>query len=366
MHDGADATHLDQRRRLPPGGFPAVGRAPRPPRRLPAGQRRSPQRPDLPGRRHPPRRGRAGEPQGADGGMGRGDDRRAGHRALRGAFADLAVGRRRHRQLQRHDRRAARQQCRRRRSFRQARRQRPHLERAGKALPARSAAVRALLRQRGDRAGERSVARPLLSGHVADQRRQSRRRGAVAASRLSHGIPDGGSARALPGARASAVAGADAAGRGRPLRHAGGDAGRRSICRISQTYELGYLAWRRPEFTDYFDKHHIQLPLAKGDAVFFNPALFHAAGSNRTGDMQAHRQPAAGLLRLWPRHGKRRPHAHERGALSRAAGARQRAQRGRNAPTPSPPARKAIPSPPISIATRRSKASRPRRRLSSC
>ena len=55
---------------------------------------------------------------------------------------------------------------------------------------------------------------------------------------------------------------------------------------FSQTYELGYLAWRRPEFIEYFDKHRIQLPLVKGDAVFFNPALFHAAGSNRTSDVK--------------------------------------------------------------------------------
>ncbi|MEU6511160.1 phytanoyl-CoA dioxygenase family protein [Streptomyces sp. NPDC046942] len=50
----------------------------------------------------------------------------------------------------------------------------------------------------------------------------------------------------------------------------------------SQLYEPGYLAWRLPEFQAYFEEHHVQLPLAKGDAVFFNPALFHAAGSNRT------------------------------------------------------------------------------------
>ena len=31
---------------------------------------------------------------------------------------------------------------------------------------------------------------------------------------------------------------------------------------------------------------HVQLPLAKGDAVFFNPALFHAAGTNRTADVR--------------------------------------------------------------------------------
>ncbi|MFF9275515.1 phytanoyl-CoA dioxygenase family protein [Streptomyces griseosporeus] len=50
----------------------------------------------------------------------------------------------------------------------------------------------------------------------------------------------------------------------------------------SQAYEPGYLAWRLPAFQAYFDRHHVQLPLAKGDAVFFNPALFHAAGSNRS------------------------------------------------------------------------------------
>ncbi|MEU0969613.1 phytanoyl-CoA dioxygenase family protein [Streptomyces sp. NPDC005917] len=54
----------------------------------------------------------------------------------------------------------------------------------------------------------------------------------------------------------------------------------------SQTYEPGYLAWRRPEFQDYFKAHHVQLPLAKGDAAFFNPAVFHAAGTNRTVDVR--------------------------------------------------------------------------------
>jgi ectoine hydroxylase-related dioxygenase (phytanoyl-CoA dioxygenase family) len=54
----------------------------------------------------------------------------------------------------------------------------------------------------------------------------------------------------------------------------------------SQKYEPGYLAWRRPEFRAYFDAHHVQLPLAKGDAAFFNPALFHAAGTNRSADVR--------------------------------------------------------------------------------
>ncbi|GFM19054.1 MULTISPECIES: phytanoyl-CoA dioxygenase family protein [Mycobacteriaceae] len=48
----------------------------------------------------------------------------------------------------------------------------------------------------------------------------------------------------------------------------------------SQRFTGGYLAFNRPEFVDYFAAHHVQLPLRKGDAVFFNPALYHGAGSN--------------------------------------------------------------------------------------
>ncbi len=54
----------------------------------------------------------------------------------------------------------------------------------------------------------------------------------------------------------------------------------------SQKYAPGYLAWRRPEFREYFEAHRVQLPLAKGDAAFFNPALFHGAGSNVSADVQ--------------------------------------------------------------------------------
>jgi ectoine hydroxylase-related dioxygenase (phytanoyl-CoA dioxygenase family) len=50
----------------------------------------------------------------------------------------------------------------------------------------------------------------------------------------------------------------------------------------SQRYEPGYVAVTTPAFRAYFTDHHVQLALAKGDAVFFNPALFHAAGANRT------------------------------------------------------------------------------------
>ncbi|NWD81104.1 phytanoyl-CoA dioxygenase family protein [Pseudomonas reactans] len=69
---------------------------------------------------------------------------------------------------------------------------------------------------------------------------------------------------------------------------------------FSQQYNLGYLAWRRPEFIDYFQQHAVQLPLNKGDLLFFNPALFHAAGTNRTPD----RQRMANLLQISSAFGK--------------------------------------------------------------
>jgi ectoine hydroxylase-related dioxygenase (phytanoyl-CoA dioxygenase family) len=53
---------------------------------------------------------------------------------------------------------------------------------------------------------------------------------------------------------------------------------------FSQTFAPGYFAWRKPEFKTYFSDHYTQLPLEKGDMAFFNPALFHAAGHNKTTD----------------------------------------------------------------------------------
>lgn len=69
---------------------------------------------------------------------------------------------------------------------------------------------------------------------------------------------------------------------------------------FSQQYALGYLAWRREDFIDYFQQHAVQLPLHKGDLLFFNPALFHAAGTNRTAD----RQRMANLLQISSAFGK--------------------------------------------------------------
>ncbi|MEO9576321.1 MAG: phytanoyl-CoA dioxygenase family protein [Tateyamaria sp.] len=54
----------------------------------------------------------------------------------------------------------------------------------------------------------------------------------------------------------------------------------------SQRYGPGYIAMQLPEFRDAFEKCHVQFPLEKGDGLFFNPALFHAAGDNRSADIE--------------------------------------------------------------------------------
>lgn len=48
----------------------------------------------------------------------------------------------------------------------------------------------------------------------------------------------------------------------------------------SQRFFEGYIAFGRREFQDLFEKYYVQLPLEKGDALFFNPALMHGAGAN--------------------------------------------------------------------------------------
>ncbi len=54
----------------------------------------------------------------------------------------------------------------------------------------------------------------------------------------------------------------------------------------SQKYLHGYLVAEREDFRRHFADSHVQLPLTKGDAVFFNPALLHAAGDNRSLEIQ--------------------------------------------------------------------------------
>ncbi|SDL86046.1 phytanoyl-CoA dioxygenase family protein [Aliiruegeria lutimaris] len=63
------------------------------------------------------------------------------------------------------------------------------------------------------------------------------------------------------------------------------ESGPTKLLPFSQAYRPGYAAWRRDDFRALFEERHVQLPLAKGDAVFFNPALFHAAGANTSADI---------------------------------------------------------------------------------
>lgn len=60
------------------------------------------------------------------------------------------------------------------------------------------------------------------------------------------------------------------------------ESGPTKLLPFSQTYRPGFIATLQQEFRDYFENHCVQLPLEKGDALFFNPAVFHAAGENRS------------------------------------------------------------------------------------
>ncbi len=53
----------------------------------------------------------------------------------------------------------------------------------------------------------------------------------------------------------------------------------------SQRFRNGYRCFHQEPYQEYFNTHHVQLPLKKGDAAFFNPAVMHGAGSNQTTDI---------------------------------------------------------------------------------
>lgn len=81
----------------------------------------------------------------------------------------------------------------------------------------------------------------------------------------------------------------------------------------SHKFDAGYLAFHRPEFTRYFEENYVQLPLQKGDAVFFNPALFHGAGHNKSLNIRR----MANLLQVSSAFG-RAMESVDRAAMSRA------------------------------------------------
>ncbi|KAJ5569814.1 uncharacterized protein N7459_009244 [Penicillium hispanicum] len=73
---------------------------------------------------------------------------------------------------------------------------------------------------------------------------------------------------------------------------------------FSQTYAPGYLAWRQPEFRSFFQENYVALPLSFGDGVFFNPALFHAAGANVMDPANGGFRRVANLLQVSSAFGK--------------------------------------------------------------
>lgn len=64
------------------------------------------------------------------------------------------------------------------------------------------------------------------------------------------------------------------------------ESGPTKLLPFSQLYRPGYMAYRRADFRAHFEANYVQLPLEKGDALFFNPALFHGAGDNRSTGIQ--------------------------------------------------------------------------------
>jgi ectoine hydroxylase-related dioxygenase (phytanoyl-CoA dioxygenase family) len=72
------------------------------------------------------------------------------------------------------------------------------------------------------------------------------------------------------------------------------DSGPTRFLPFSQTFDEGFMAYRLKEFQEYFDRSWVSVALEMGDAVFFNPALFHAAGENKTSDVER----SANLLQI--------------------------------------------------------------------
>ncbi len=64
------------------------------------------------------------------------------------------------------------------------------------------------------------------------------------------------------------------------------ESGPTKLLPFSQSYLHGYMAVHLPEFRTYFEDNYVQLPLEKGDLLFFNPATFHGAGENITNNIQ--------------------------------------------------------------------------------
>ena len=80
----------------------------------------------------------------------------------------------------------------------------------------------------------------------------------------------------------------------------------------SQRFVPGYIAAQMPEFREIFEKNFVQMELKKGDALFFSPALFHAAGENRSQNIER----MANLLQVSSAMGRSLEHIDRRAMVS--------------------------------------------------
>ncbi|MBL4629006.1 MAG: phytanoyl-CoA dioxygenase family protein [Roseicyclus sp.] len=87
------------------------------------------------------------------------------------------------------------------------------------------------------------------------------------------------------------------------------ESGPTKLLPFSQLFRPGYMAYRRPEFAAFFEENYVQMPLQKGDVLFFNPALFHGAGPNTSHDI--HRM--ANLLQVSSAFGRAMENVDRRG-----------------------------------------------------
>lgn len=78
------------------------------------------------------------------------------------------------------------------------------------------------------------------------------------------------------------------------------ESGTTKLLPFSQQYSAGYLSYRLQDFIDYFEEHCVQLEFSLGDVIFFNPAVYHAAGTNTSSNIMR----MANLLQISSAFGK--------------------------------------------------------------
>src|ERR1700733_3640415 len=141
--------------------------------------------------------------------------------------------------------------------------------------------------------------------------------GAGRAPRLSSGLPVGGSDRALSRPRPAALAGADTAGRGRALRHANRDR-TDALSAVLAGLPARLYGDGAAGVSRLFRQASCPAAARQGRRGVLQPGALPRGGDEPLEGRAPHRQPAAGLLGLRPRDGKRRPAQDEPETLSGA------------------------------------------------